>query len=71
MEQIEWAGICPICFWPVECGKELCLIPPEQGGRTFHKTCAERCPDAYYLKLERRKQTRRAAKGGAKNEQSN
>ena len=62
MEQIKWAGTCAICMWPVLQGDEMRVRP---GKRTFHKKCAERYPDAHYLKLEHRLAAREARKAEA------
>lgn len=45
-----YAGICGVCFNPVENSEEIHF---RERGRHFHKTCAENNPDSYYVALER------------------
>jgi len=45
-----YAGVCEICFRSIEEESELHLRENE---KNFHRVCAERDPNSYYLVLER------------------
>lgn len=46
-----YVGICADCFAPIKEGE---LFRFRNGGRNFHKRCADERPDSYYAKLEKR-----------------
>jgi hypothetical protein len=54
-----YVGICADCFWPIKEGE---LYQFRDGGRNFHKKCADENPCGYYAKLEKRLAARKKAR---------
>lgn len=54
-----YAGICTCCFEPVKNGEEY-RFPGSK--TTFHARCVELNPNSYYIRRERRRSEKRAAK---------
>ncbi|WP_144033974.1 hypothetical protein [Sporomusa silvacetica] len=54
-----YAGICACCFVPVKNGEEY-RFPVSK--TTFHARCIEQYPNSYYIRRERRRSKKRAAK---------
>jgi len=45
-----YVGICRVCFEPIKEGSEIQF---REKGSFFHRLCAEKNPNSYYLALER------------------
>ena len=56
---LGYAGICTCCFEPVKNGKEY-RFPGST--TTFHARCVDLHPNSYYIRRERRRAAKRAAR---------